>query len=480
MTPNRAHAGRFAWLMAACVAVLLLLWPGSRALAALWLDGARTTYTHGFLVAAVAAWLLWRRVAGGAGFLQSWNRGQRIRLAALLLLSVFLWQLFYRAGISAAHLLLLPVIIGLAVAAAFGPAALRAARLPLIFLVFALPVWDYLNPLVLYASIHLVRLLLRMFSVPAYFEEHLVQIPDGVFAIEGGCSGLHYVIVALALATLIGELRGDTWRLRLRWLLLALALALIANWIRVFSIIAIGHATHMQHYLIRESHYGYGWLLFALAIVVMFVIESRTPQASPPRATAGDAAPGSTGPTPRVAWAFAVVAILALPLAINLLIDRASSHEVRLAAVAPGVNGWEVEPTEAPGWQPQMPGADEHHLWAYSAGGNRVLLYIALYREQRDGKEFAGYANRPEGPALSDGASPENLVTSGYRVAGRSFVDAVAAQLWYSWRTLLSLRSQPALVWVARTRCVRDCGSARETLSRFTPNQETLDAMLIH
>src|SRR5262249_20634373 len=138
----------------------------------------------------------------------------------------------------------------------------RRAAFPLAFLYFALPLWDYLNPLVHAATVHAVRLMLRLVGVPAFFSGDTVSIPAGTFAIEDGCSGLHFVIVALAIAALVGEMRQDGWRLRVRWLATALVLAMITNWIRVFSIILLGHFTLMQNYIVRVSHYWYGWALF--------------------------------------------------------------------------------------------------------------------------------------------------------------------------------------------------------------------------
>src|SRR5690606_24257028 len=122
---------------------------------------------------------------------------------------------------------------------------------------------------------HVVRGLLRVVGIPSHFIGNDVQIPAGTFEIAGGCSGLHFFVVALAIGALMGEMRGDDWRGRLKLLLLAGALALVCNWLRVFTIILAGHYTHMQHYLVAQSHYGYGWMVFALAMVVFFVLERR-------------------------------------------------------------------------------------------------------------------------------------------------------------------------------------------------------------
>src|SRR4051812_24861964 len=48
-------------LIAACFsAILILYWPTTAALSELWLDTSKTTYTHGFIVLAIALWLILR------------------------------------------------------------------------------------------------------------------------------------------------------------------------------------------------------------------------------------------------------------------------------------------------------------------------------------------------------------------------------------------------------------------------------------
>ena len=66
------------------------------------------------------------------------------------------------------------------------------------------------------------------------------HIRSGVFHVEDGCAGLHYFIVAATIAVLYGELRGDGSARALWLFVLAIALALASNWLRVFIIIVAG------------------------------------------------------------------------------------------------------------------------------------------------------------------------------------------------------------------------------------------------
>ena len=109
-----------------------------------------------------------------------------------------------------------------------------------------------------------------------------MHLAAGVFEVAGGCSGIHFLIVSLALATLYGEIGRDSLKVRLQLVALAAGLALLTNWLRVYIIIVAGHLTDMQHFLIREGHYNFGWMLFAGMMVVFFLLARRFAPIAPP------------------------------------------------------------------------------------------------------------------------------------------------------------------------------------------------------
>jgi EpsI family protein len=489
MTDTGTHDWRrFVAAMAFVFAVVVLYWPAFAALAQAWSDTGRLTYTHGYLVAAVSAWLLWRARRGLSQPERKVVTPLELAMRALLLLAAVLaWQIAYRAGIQLAQQLLLPPLMVASIYLVLGAGAARAAAMPIAYLYFAIPIWDYFNPAALWSTTHAVRVMLTAAGVPAYFEGNSVQVPAGQFEIEGGCSGMHYIIVALALATLLGELRRDRWPMRIRWWLIALALAVFCNWVRVFVVILAGHLTQMQHYLVRDSHYGFGWLLFTLVILALVIIDRRSPQAKPSDtvAPAGDVVGSSGSAARRVALAGWAAAILMLPIAVNQVIDARSETIIAHHPRAVG----DCEPAELRHqWQPQQRAADREFHRAWLCGGKQVETYSAWYLDQRQGKKLGGYDNRLAGDAevldshvesaggrrfqslhlRRDGR--EELIWLTYRVAEREFTHATRAQLWYSLRSLRTLRSPVSVAMAARAPCEPGCEAAREILSRFMQN----------
>jgi exosortase/archaeosortase family protein len=367
------------------------------------------------------------------------------------------------------------------VALASGWRAARAALFPLAFLVFALPIWDYAMPVLQWLTVHVVRVALRATGVPSFFSEEMVQIPAGVFEIQGGCSGLHYFIVGLAVAVLLGELRLDSWRTRLRWILLAGVLAVASNWVRVYTIILAGHLTHMQSYLVRVSHYSYGWFIFMGALLIFFLyVRFRAPPPGQPQAP-----PADTAPAPSGHWVALAAVVAAIPAVLDGIVTARLPTDVGTLIHAPAARGWQVSAAD-PDWQPVQGGADAVGRWRFTRAGQTVEMYAAGYQEQRQRKKLGGRANAPAGPDAH--LVDESMVSAGgrdfvsqeyeqrgvrynlwrgYQVGDRWFAGGTRAQLWYAARTLAGMRSLPSRVWMLRTACEPDCYAAGQKLGRF-------------
>ena len=286
----------------------------------------------------------------------------------------------------------------------------------------------------------------------------------------------------------MGELRRDGWRLRLRWCVIALSVALIVNWIRVFSLILIGHLTNMQHFLVKDSHYGFGWVLFLIVIVALIVAERLAP-APQPRSFGNVREPDGTAERRANGWRLAAAAVIAVPFGMNALIDARSNN------LSPWAGG--VILADFPGcvrlagqsaWQPRQAMPDDQRRERFQCEGVEVERYAGWYGEQRMRKKLGGEYNRLEGDyhvvsshietvagrrfvalQLEDGGK-SSLLWKSYHVAEREFTSAMSAQFWYSLRTMLTLRSPESLAVAIRASCDDDCSGARRVLESFAAN----------
>lgn len=438
--------------------VLALCWPSVVRLHELWTGGYESALTHGYLIALVCLFLLWRNTR--AVPVSAWRPDLRALIPFGALGTV--WMFFMLAGAAAPGILLLPPLLLAAIWTCCGAAVARRALFPVAYLWFATPLLLVLTSPLQALTIEVVELLLRLGGVPALIDGHIVRVPSGTFAIEHGCSGIHFFVVALALGALMGELRNDPPRRRIYLLALAALLALLTNWVRVFVVIVVGHVTHMQHYLITSSHLGFGWFLFAIAMVAFLVLERYVPT------TTGRSEP-AIEPVPHAnarQWLRGVGALAILALAIAAwyaLSNRASEAELQEVA---GPAGWTRDDAATTDWQPIFAGADaaRTEVWR-NADSHPVERYVALYRRQEQGKEFSAYGNEP----LGKPEPGEWRFAQRYQVAERSFSSPAAAQLFYAAQALLKLRAPKSEVQVVRSKCEPDCGAAERRLAEWSP-----------
>ncbi len=477
------------WFALAAIAAAgaVAYWPSLTGIAELWMHPDRRTYQHGFLIAAIALWLLFRvrwRITAAAG-------APSMPLLAAAAGGSLLWAIAVNAGLQVVHFLLWPAILWAAAGAALGWRAARVMFRPVAFLYFALPIWDALMPALQHATVVANGLLGAAFGLPMMIEGTIVHIPEGSFEIAGGCSGLNYLIVGLAVATLLGEINGDSWRRRFLLVVLSGGLAILSNWLRVFIIIYAGHVSNMTHYLVSVDHYNFGWVLYAFVLAAFFLIARRLPESQASRTVPRSTPANMTRALPIVV---ALVALAIGPAATRVaaaLADRTAGdpRTVGIRDLDPdATDRWNASPAFG-GWVPVFPGADAESLVEFSSDAGIVTVYSATYLKQSQGSELVGYASRVQGarngrfqrlarrqavndPAIAvvEGEWQEfgggtSLLWWSYQVGERRFVRGLPAQLWYG---IASMWKPPvSSVVVLRANCANDCDAAREVLTRF-------------
>jgi exosortase len=480
--PAAATAQLFPARVLAIIGVVLgsfiVFWPTTLSLAERWADTVSRAYTHGSMIVVVACLLIWRRRAVLASLPAQPSWMAAAATAALGLA----WLVMFRGGMQIVHQALLPLICLGSVATIFGFAVARQTLLPIGYLYFTVPLWDAFNPLLQWGSVLAVRGLLSLLGIPVYFDGLEFQIPAGRFEIADGCSGLHFFIVGLAIATLYGEWHSDTRRMRMRLLVLGVLFALITNWIRIAIIIVAGHMTHMQHHLVKEEHYSFGWFLFAGAMAIYFFIVRRWP--APPLPAAVPPPSGARAvPARGLALAAAALAIPAIaPLADA---NIATVGAARAHALPVRVADWErAQPAGPIGGAPTFRDADVGEQATFTRGGAAVQAFSAVYLEQSQGRELTGFHNQPLGDGFRQ-ATPFALTTDGqwleveahdaararwlvrlsYRIDAASFTSPRRAQIAYALGSLTHDPLSSALV--LRAPCAADCADARRNLEEF-------------
>lgn len=464
---------RAAGSIAIVVLGLLLFWPTTSSLIEHWEDTVRRTYTHGYLLVGIVLWLLWRNRVLWADVP---IRPSLLAFAGVLGASL-VWLIALRAAVQIVHQVLLPLIIFGAFVSCYGWQAGRRLSLTFALLYFAVPVWDAFTPLLQTASVMAVQFGLRVVSIPAFVSGNVFTLPAGSLEVADGCAGLHFFVVGLTIAALYGEINHDSLWTRIKLMGFAVVLAMLTNWVRIFIIAVAAQATDMQHYLVREEHYSFGWALFAVTLVIFFLVVRRWPAAPEPQAAASGGAP--------ISWpgaALAAIGLLFAPLWQH--IDDSVAADDNLARVLPDdVADWTVARDTHSDWLPVFNGADVTERAIFMRAGARVEAFAATYRDQRQGKELMGFGNSLEGESLrvhrrggaehpwlqmevTDSRGDGWLLWYSYRLDDRWFDRPLALQVQYGIGALLGAPMSSVVAF--RTQCNgTDCAEARATLQDF-------------
>lgn len=489
--PAATHSGlqSLAWprlvlVFGLWIAVAALYWPSSVALDGLWRSPTEETYTHGYLVLLISLWLIARSRGRLAATPAQPAPGA---LVVLALLSV-LWLWAWRAAIQELHLLLLPLLLFAALVAALGWRVGRLLAFPVGYLYFAMPLWDNINGFVRALSSRATGALIWITGLPAYMHGNYIELPGGSIEIANSCSGLHALIVGLALSALYGEMGRDTVRRRIEWLAVMGGLALAVNWVRIFIVIAAAYATDMRSSLVK-NHYWLGWWLFAGVFVAFLWWAGRRDSSSP----AGEGAGRTDEPAAPAIHTRLRLAPMVLALGV-LAVLPVLSYGMDLAHPATSVvirwpqapKGWQgPQPAASADWRPQFINPSGESFQVYiDAAGHSVEAFAVAYRTQTQRGKLLGYGNNllgadhrwrtmatrivssPTGhwreTLTVDSAGARALIWSRYRIGNRYFVRARLSQLWYGLQALVSppLSSLTAL----RSTCTPNCRSARSRL----------------
>ncbi|MDO8863767.1 exosortase [Haliea sp. E1-2-M8] len=236
------------------------------------------TYSHAYLMPFVIGFLYWR----------AWRQCQlQLRWNGLFYL-LFLASLLGLLWLIVAQQSLLsrfaiPLVLAFALASVFRVNA--SLWVPVSLVWFIVPIWGGLNGILQAISVSAVNWIMSFSHIPTFVEGNYVHIPAGTFEIADGCSGLRYLISALALAVIYAFLNLSRARSVAIFFITAILGSLLTNWLRIAALIYIGDYSDMQSDMVRD-HNVFGWYLFVPFLIVLFYVgsklEPRLPAPKPP------------------------------------------------------------------------------------------------------------------------------------------------------------------------------------------------------
>lgn len=183
------------------------------------------------------------------------------------------WSLAALIGLGIMQQLLLPLIFLTSTAALFGVQKTKFLRFPALFIYLGLPFWDLTNPFLQMLTVKAVQLMINKTGLTAHIHGTYIEIPSGTFHVAQSCAGMRYMLIALTLTTLHSYLSFRALLPRFTIIGIGLLLSLLANWIRVYTVVYIGYQTQMQSSIVND-HDTLGWIVFAIVLAPIFFLTS--------------------------------------------------------------------------------------------------------------------------------------------------------------------------------------------------------------
>ena len=414
----------------------LLAWYGDtvESMVAIWRRS--DTFAHGFLIVPISAWLIWRQ----RDILGAIDLRPAFPALPLIALLGFAWLLGDLAGVGIVQQYGVVVMIPLMVWAILGNQLAWALLFPLFFLLFAVPFGEFLEqPLMVHTADFAVAAL-KLSGIPVYREGLYFTIPTGNWSVVEACSGLRYLIASLTLGVLYAYLTYRSFTRRAAFVAASIAVPIVANWLRAYMIVMIGHLSGMK-YAVGVDHLIYGWLFFGLVMMLLFWIGSYWREDLDPSPAAASAMASGTGG--RASLAAIVIATVAATGIVVVWPEAAEWLEARALRTPPalqapgGVGGWQPVAERVSDWTPRYLNPSARFTETYGKGASRVGLHVSYYRNQRQDAELITSQNTlvaSEDPHWArTGAAPRRLT------AGDEQISAV--------ETKLRGRPQRLLVW---------------------------------
>jgi EpsI family protein len=463
----------------------------------------RDNRSYGLLAAASCVWLLWQE----RHRLEYERADVDVGLTAFGAALSLGWLAATVINVQVLHLAILPIILLVWVGAVWGRSALRRVLPSALIFLLAVPVWELLTGPLQRMTAVANGVLVAVTPVQAVVEGNFIRFPFGTIEVAQSCSGLSYFMTALTISVVLGQMTLEHTKAKVLAIVVAVSLAIVGNWLRVFGLVVIGFRTKMQSPLMNE-HATYGWVIFSAAMIWFFLLTRRIERydaalgrrmldvallTRDPSSALLTRDPPGAGSAPQTRLIVATLALLLGPLLYFGwgAVPKAAATPGHTAGIA-GVASWVRAPlapdtTNTMRWSPAYHGASERESAMYAHGSDSVQVDRLVYSLQSQDVELVSSKNRIAAPQQTiaewmAGPLDENLrivseavvrtpsgvrlVWSWYRVAGSVTSSPLKAKM----LELIAfvMRGPPSELITASTPCGKDsCAAARAALFRL-------------
>ena len=348
-------------------------------------------YSHGFLALGIVFYHIWLNRA----YLVDGGQSLGYTLSFFAACLSMLWWVGVVTNTLLLQQLAVFVVFALLLLAFAGLRYSSRLVLPLSFLFLALPIWSFLQGPLRILSTNVTSMVLELIGMPFYLYGYTFSLPGGNFIVELSCSGLSFFLVSAVLALYFCHLHKISFFKSCMVIIFALALSVVANWIRIITIMVVGNATQMQHVVVQD-HLTFGWIVYFVMLVPFLFLASKIDS------TKEEDDKSSVEEVflekPQLSWKLAVIFVaLSLGPVVNFAssffygagLDSRVGHAESLFKEK--LVGYDAEYEN---WTPKFIGADLEVNKVFVNDENYFQVYGAFYKVQEQGKELIYHANK--------------------------------------------------------------------------------------
>ena len=273
----------------------------------------------------------------------------------------------------------------------YGWTVVKSFFAPLLMLLLILPVWSVLQFPLRELSTQAGQWGPELIGIAVDRNHFRLSTAGGMFDVEPACSGLGFFLVSALLAFCVGYFNKLTTKKTLIFLIICLAVAIIANWLRVIIIIVVGTYTEMNHFIVHD-HLTFGWIVFAVCLLPLIYIARTYFDDSQQEANRQDELLETTSSSVNVANKPHIIitfSILTLFVAASYWIPSRFNEDYALAV--PNVTNYQMVSSNkpnSPSWKPYSQGATKERFFYYTKDALGFQVYLADYIKQEQASEM--------------------------------------------------------------------------------------------
>ena len=421
-------------LALAGLVTLLLLRSTPGSMVSIWYGS--NTYSYGFVVVPIAAFLVWRLRKR----LKSLHPTTSLIGIAFLLLFAGIWVAGNVADVQVVQQFAFVGLINALVWTFLGTKAVRVLAFALLFLFFAVPAGESLvAPLQQFTAAFTVNAL-RWSGIPAVQDGLVLSTPSGDWKIAEACSGIRYLTSSMVVGVLFAGVAFRSWKRRIAFILISALVPILANAVRAYLIVVVAYLSN-NRIAAGIDHVIYGWFFFSLVTAVLIGVALGWREPDIPQVQFAQSSidpPSAPIRVSRLLWLMAVVILIVASASTtaNFLWSRTSPKQP-IAKLWSGPAGWLATGDDPDhDWAPNIKTIESETSETFSNGSREISLYVASYPMTRRGVEIVNSSN------AVGGSSEWILLSNDYHAAPIAGQSVTVAEY------LLVRGGQRRIVWM--------------------------------